>query len=186
MPVLGVDIPDYKKDRVYQPHDFVVTVGEIGGNQCQGRPRDAVFVVDITDEAHPFPVATFQVPEASGNFCDRGGRFGPHGSQWSMDDPFYRKLLVVSYFNAGARILDLRDPFHPREVAFFIPATTGKTNESCVTIDEVETCNVAIQTNNVEVDDRGLIYLADRANTGVHIIELTGPAKEILNAPASD
>ena len=62
----------------------------------------------------------------------------------------------------------------------------GKTNESCVTIDEVETCRVATQTNNVEVDDRGLIYLADRANTGIHIIELTGPAKEILSAPASD
>ena len=34
----------------------------------------------------------------------------------------------------------------------------------------------AIHTNNVEVDDRGLIYIADRAGTGMHIIKLTGQA----------
>jgi hypothetical protein len=32
----------------------------------------------------------------------------------------------------------------------------------------------------VEVDDRGLIYLADRADTGVHIVELTGPARAVI------
>ena len=34
----------------------------------------------------------------------------------------------------------------------------------------------AIHTNNVEVDDRGLIYLADRSGTGMHIVKLTGEA----------
>jgi hypothetical protein len=37
----------------------------------------------------------------------------------------------------------------------------------------------AIQTNNVEVDERGYIYIVDRANTGLHILELTGPARAI-------
>jgi hypothetical protein len=40
-----------------------------------------------------------------------------------------------------------------------------------------------IQTNNVEVDDRGYIYIVDRANTGMHILELTGPARAIANWP---
>jgi hypothetical protein len=31
------------------------------------------------------------------------------------------------------------------------------------------------------VDDRGFIYLADRADTGLHIVELTGPARAIAN-----
>jgi hypothetical protein len=39
---------------------------------------------------------------------------------------------------------------------------------------------VAIQTNNVEVDERGFIYLADRANTGLHIVRLTGEARGII------
>jgi hypothetical protein len=35
-------------------------------------------------------------------------------------------------------------------------------------------------TNNVEIDDRGLIYAADRAGSGLHILRLTGYAKEIV------
>jgi hypothetical protein len=43
----------------------------------------------------------------------------------------------------------------------------------------------AVQTNNVEVDERGYIYIVDRANTGMHILELTGPAREIANWKAA-
>ena len=31
----------------------------------------------------------------------------------------------------------------------------------------------------VENDERGLVYLADRANTGLHIVRLTGEAAKI-------
>jgi hypothetical protein len=37
---------------------------------------------------------------------------------------------------------------------------------------------VAIQTNNVDVDDRGYIYIVDRADTGLHILELSGEARK--------
>jgi len=40
-------------------------------------------------------------------------------------------------------------------------------------------CTKVIQTNNVELDDRGLIYSADRAGTGLHIIRLTGQAAAV-------
>jgi hypothetical protein len=33
----------------------------------------------------------------------------------------------------------------------------------------------------VEVDDRGYVYVADRANTGLHILELTGAARKVAN-----
>jgi hypothetical protein len=57
---------------------------------------------------------------------------------------------------------------------------TANTDKRCVKIDGNDRCKVAIQTNNIEVDDRGLIYLADRADTGLHIVELTGAAKAIV------
>ena len=46
-----------------------------------------------------------------------------------------------------------------------------------------ESCKVAIQSNNPEVDDRGYIYIVDRANTGMHILELTGDARKVANFP---
>jgi hypothetical protein len=31
------------------------------------------------------------------------------------------------------------------------------------------------------VDDRGYIYITDRANTGLHILELTGAARQVAD-----
>ena len=142
-----------------------------------------VFMVDITDETKPFPVANFQVPESAGNFCQRCGRFGPHAISESFTPIYYKRIVFVSYFNAGVRAMDIRDPFHPAEVAFYIPATTKNTEQRCVKIGEQERCKVVIQTENVEVDDRGFIYIVDDTSTGMHILELTGAARSIANFP---
>jgi hypothetical protein len=34
----------------------------------------------------------------------------------------------------------------------------------------------------VEIDERGFIYLADRANTGLHIVRLIGEASKIAGS----
>ncbi len=102
----------------------------------------------------------------------------------SFNPDFQKKIVLVSYFNAGVRAVDIRDPFHPKEVAYLIPRLTDKTQTACVAINGVEECKTAIQTNNVNVDDRGFIYLLDRAGTGLHIVELTGGARDIVGLPA--
>ena len=135
--------------------------------------------VDVTIEAHPMVISNFQVPEESGHFCSRGGRFGTHSSNESMAPIFYKKIVFLSYFNAGVRAVDVRDPYHPKEIGYFIPSITAATDKRCIKVNGEERCKVAIQTNNVEVDDRGYVYIVDRANTGMHIIELTGPARKI-------
>jgi hypothetical protein len=177
-PVLGMTIGDWSANTKGNTRDFVVLVSEAIANECR-EFRHATFMVDITTETRPFSVATFQVPEALGSFCKRGGRFGPHSSSESFAPVFYRKMVFVAYFNAGVRAVDIRNPYAPREAAFYIPATTERTAERCVT-EPTRSCKVAIQTNNVEADERGYIYLADRANTGLHIVRLTGDAAKIV------
>lgn len=39
------------------------------------------------------------------------------------------------------------------------------------------------KANNVETDERGYIYVVDRANTGLHILEVTGSARAIAGLP---
>ncbi len=181
-PVLGVAVQEFAKDLKEKTRDFLIVVSEATQNECQEN-RHLGFLVDITEESKPFSVSNFQVPESSGNFCDRGGRFGPHATNESFSPIYYKKIVFISYFNAGVRAVDIRDPFHPKEVGYFIPGVTEKTDKRCVKINNVERCKVAIQTNNVEVDDRGYVYIADRANTGMHVLELTGPARQIANLP---
>jgi len=177
-PILKVPIADWAPNTKDNVRDFVFMVSESIANECR-EARHASFVVDITTETRPFSVATFQVPESKGSFCRRGGRFGPHSSSESFAPVFYRKLVFVAYFNGGVRAVDVRDPYAPREAAFYIPATTERTAERCAETNGTRRCKVAIQTNNVEADERGLVYLADRANTGLHIVRLTGEAGRI-------
>ena len=171
LPVLGVPVAEFEKDKGGGRRDFVVVVNESLVNECQ-EPRQRVWVVDITDEKTPVGVATFNVPEASGGFCSRGGRFGSHSSNENQPPMYAGKMVFVAWFNAGVRAVDIRDPFHPREAGYYIPATTAKTDKRCVKTAAGERCKVAIQTNNVEVDDRGYIYIVDRANTGLHILRM--------------
>lgn len=80
----------------------------------------------------------------------RGGRFGAHSSNESMDPVYCKKRVFISFFDA---------------------------DERCVKIDGKVRCRTAIQTNNVETDARGYIYIVDRANTGMRILELSGEAR---------
>jgi hypothetical protein len=177
-PIYGFTIADYADNRDARTRDLLLVASEAGAFRCQ-EPRDVLFIVDITEERHPLPIATFQVPEEPGDFCHRGGRFGPHSFADAYHPAFDQKLVVVAYFNAGVRVVDIRNPFEPKEVARFIPEVTANTIESCIEIDGARRCDRAIQTNNVNLDDRGYIYAVDRAATGLHVLELTGAARAI-------
>jgi hypothetical protein len=177
-PMLGMPVAEFAHDKLGSTRDIVMIVDEEIQNEC-AEARQMVWFADITIESRPMVISSFTVPEASGAFCQRGGRFGSHSSNESMAPVFYKKLAFISFFNAGVRALDVRDPYHPTEVGYFIPSITAATDKRCVTVDGKDRCKVAIQTNNVETDERGYIYIVDRANTGLHILELTGPARAI-------
>ncbi|TFG84409.1 MAG: hypothetical protein E4H18_06145, partial [Hyphomicrobiales bacterium] len=110
------------------------------------------WIYDITEERYPVPIATFQV-----DGIDRDG--SPQPAMTGCHQPserFHGTLIPFAWFAQGLRILDIADPFQPREVAHFVPdAPAGSERAS---------------SNDVTIDSRGLIYLIDRQR-GVDIIE---------------
>jgi hypothetical protein len=82
-----------------------------------------------------------------------GTRFGAHQSREHMDDTF----VFCTWFSGGLRVLDIKDPFVPQEAAWFVPEPCGGF--------------AAPQSNDVDLDSRGLIYLVDR-NCGFDVLEL--------------
>lgn len=180
-PVLDMAVKGFENYPTGANRDIAVITNESGENYCAAPDPgpEMVYFADITDPAKPQIISNFHVDEQSGNFCDRGGRFGAHSSNENMTPIYYKKIVFVSWFNAGVRAIDIRNPFSPREVGHYIPATTENTAENCGTVDGEERCATVIQTNNVEVDDRGYIYIVDRANTGMHILRVTGEARQI-------
>lgn len=137
------------------------------------------WLVDVTQEATPMVVSSYTPAEESGDFCTRGGRFGTRASNQNTTPIYARRLVFFAAFNAGVRAVDIRDPYHPIEVAHYIPAVTPRSDPRCAEIAGNKHCVKVIETNDVEVDDRGLVYIVDRADNGMHILELTGEARRI-------
>jgi hypothetical protein len=181
IPYLKMPVAEFANDKDGKVRDIVMIVNESLVNECQ-EARQMVWFVDATIESKPTVVSNFTVPEA-GTFCQRGGRFGSHSANESTAPVFHKKLAIITWFNAGVRALDIRDPYQPKEVGYFIPPITEATTQRCIKVNGQERCKTAIQSNNVETDDRGYIYVVDRANTGLHILELTGDARKIADLP---
>jgi hypothetical protein len=177
VPMLQMQLPEFTKQKSGKVKDFLMLIGETTPNECQ-ESRQMARIFDITTETKPVGVSTWTVPEDSGNFCTAGGRFGTHSTNESLAPVYYNRVMFVAHFNAGVRAVDVRDPYRPREIGFYIPAVTDKTDKRCVGQGAEQHCKIAIQTNNVDVDDRGYIYAVDRANTGMHIVELAGTARQ--------
>jgi hypothetical protein len=178
-PLLGVEVPGFRPAEK-RLRDFLVIVNENNTTVCN-EPRQMAYFVDITDERRPFGVANYDVLESSGDFCSRGGRFGAHASHENRTPLYYRRLMFFSWFNAGVRVVDVRNPYRPREVGYYIPARTEKTDLRCADEGKKTGCVPVVQINNVEVDDRGYLYAVDRANSGLFVLELTGEARAIAN-----
>ncbi len=164
VPFSGMKVPNFTRGFGDIRNFLVVSEEDYdSGYRCQGL-RKQLYIVDATAETNPLPVATFKVPD--GDFCERGGWFGPHQFAETRDGEIIGgSLIYVAYFSAGLRVVDISDPFHPKEAGYFIPDTTAKTKPRLKKV---------IQTNDVDLDYRGLIYITDRAGTGMHILEYTG------------
>ena len=59
----------------------------------------------------------------NGMMSARHGRIGEHSSHENFTPVYYRRILLIAHFNAGVRALDILDPFLPREIVYYVPAS---------------------------------------------------------------
>ena len=135
--------------------DLVVVTDEETSDGCDG-PAHMVRIVDVRDETNPGVLAI--CPEPDGDYCSRGLRFGAHCLHENRPDSYRSEELVfVTYFNAGLRVYDLADAASPVEIASYEPACPAGQR--------------AVQINDVWVGEDHLVYITDRVNGGVYILE---------------
>ena len=122
----------------------------------RGRLHAGMSTYDVTDYGDVKPLALFEVSELDSPFArTAGARFGAHQFHERMTGT----LVHAVWFSAGLRIVDVADPSAPREVGYFIPEPVGG--------------RAAPQTNDVMLDERGLIYIVDR-HVGFDVLEFAG------------
>jgi hypothetical protein len=121
-----------------------------------GRLHGFLWVLDVTDLADIRAISAFDVSEMDSPWSRTpGARFGAHQFREKLDST----LVYATWFSGGLRIIDVADPYLPVEIAHYIPEPVGD--------------QPAPATNDVDLDDRGLIYLLDR-DRGFDIVEHTG------------
>ena len=115
----------------------------------------SLWVFDLSNLNAITLLSTFYVSELDSPWSRNSPRFGAHQFQEHMEDT----KVFATWFSGGLRAIDVANPELPEEIGYFIPEP-GKGQQ-------------APQSNDVEVDGRGLVYLMDRLN-GLDILEFSG------------
>ena len=122
-------------------------------------PSRRIHLIDIVDPANPRYLLA--LPEPDGDFHRLPLRYGPHCLHENRAGAFRSdRLIFATYFSAGVRVYDLRDPSRPTEVAHWISETPAG--------------QAAPQANDLFVDRDGLIWVTDRLRGGLFVLEAEG------------
>jgi hypothetical protein len=121
-----------------------------------------VWLVDARDERHLVSIGTLPVSGVK-PLLHAGGRCGAHNlhenppgsGAWRSED-----VVLGTFFNAGVRAYDVRDPYAPRELAYFVPPAPQGAPAGTA------------QVNDVFVDDRGIVFAVDRHAGGLYVLEM--------------
>ena len=135
--------------------NLVVVTDEAITEGCDG-DRHMVRVVDISDETAPFVRSICPVPE--GDFCQRGLRFGSHCLHENRPNSYRSQELCsppTSTPASGSTTSPI--PTTRSEIAHWIP--------------ECPPNQAAAQINDVYVSENHTVYVTDRVNGGVYILE---------------
>jgi hypothetical protein len=137
--------------RPLKGRDIMVVADEDVAKLYPSAPSFA-WIYDITDETVPIPISTFQVPGLDVDGSPQPAMTGCH----QPSERFAGTIIPFAWFAQGLRLVDIADPYLPKEVGYFMPdAPAGADRAS---------------SNDVTRDERGLLYLIDRIR-GVDIIE---------------
>ena len=128
----------------------LMIVADEDAQKLEPSPPAFVWIFDVSCETRPVPFATFQLD------CFDGSSQPKYTGCHQPCEKITGTEIPVAWFAQGLRVMDISKPHSPREAAFYLP--------------DVPPGSDRVQSNDVTVDDRGLIYLYDRVR-GLHILE---------------
>ena len=126
-------------------------------------PMSFAGFIDNSDPKHPSMISLFPTPVPPPgapykSFCEKAGRFGPHNTVtevYSTDVMTPRDTMYVTWFSAGLRAFDIRDPRDVKEIGWFLPPDPPKP-----VISQGGALSGAA-TQEVLQDTRGYLYVLD-------------------------
>ena len=154
--------------------NLVVINSESLYERC-AEPLNFAAIVDIADETDPLLTSIFPLPDVPEgapypDFCEKGGRFGPHNQHQPQGQPHLQPVgdyIYLTYFNAGLQIFDISNPRTPRIAGYYIPEDPEERIGPLPT-------DLVTQVEDVLVDDRGYAYISEK-NSGIRVLRFNPP-----------
>jgi hypothetical protein len=146
--------------------DLLVVVDEaVLDNQEDG--LKLIWLFDNREKSNPISISTMPTP-AETDYVKVGGHFGPHNIHENRPGSFVSsELIFATYQNAGVRVFDIRDQYHPVEVGAIVPPAPAKL------VDPRPNRPRVLHAADVFVDRNGLVYFTD-FSAGLYIAEYQG------------
>ncbi|HUR41419.1 MAG TPA: hypothetical protein VM240_09665 [Verrucomicrobiae bacterium] len=146
-----------------KPYVIFIDEGGKGDPQSPGMAR----IIDVSDETHPVVVSKLKneinmLDHADQREADGGASgFTYQGHYCGVPQRIEPGVVACSYFWQGIRVFDIRDPHHPKEIAYIIPP-----------LDENDDGRAHTSSQIRFVPERGEIWFTNQ-NTGFHVARFT-------------
>ena len=100
-------------------HKYLLETDEFGSGKNIGAAR----IIDIENEKKPFVVSNMRLAVNKGDQTEDPGDDQPfqgyQGHYCSLPSRIDPYIVACSFIMSGLRVFDIRDPAHPREIAYF-------------------------------------------------------------------
>jgi hypothetical protein len=148
-------------------------------------PMNLFGIADITDPTNPSLISIFPYPEVPEGYPEKNyseieglGAFGfgihnIHHAQNHPDLEDRMDRIYAAYFNAGVRVYDIKDPFVPKEIAYYIPPDPKKWIWNRESGSQPFPGPLRDLAEHIIVDKRGYIYV-NHMQQGLSILRCTG------------
>ena len=101
---------------------YAITMDETMGADARA-PWGWARIIDVTDEEYPLQVSTIRVEAAEEKYAELTDQDNAiYGSHYlGVDDRNNTSLVFFSWYASGLRAWDVRDPYQPKEIGYYIP-----------------------------------------------------------------
>jgi hypothetical protein len=144
-------------------------------------PHGFARLIDISNETNPFVTAKIMLEVHDPANCpltvnDTPISFGYDAHYCTVDRPKNAKFAACSYFQSGIRVFDIRDPYRPKEVAYYKPPAVGSASRPGSNVAEripVRTADWA-SSNSRFIKVKGVHYLwITSQDNGFQVLKFT-------------
>jgi hypothetical protein len=167
----NITIPQFAVPVTIKGKPYLVEVDEYSANQNGGTtsngPRvGAARIIDISDERHPFVVSNIRLavhqPENRAAIAGDPGAQSPvqgYAAHYcNVPQRHEPGIMACSMILSGLRVFDIRDPEHPKEIAYYVAPPSTVSSSGSPVIDE--RANFAM-SQPAFVPERGEIWYTD-------------------------